>query len=223
MRIAPALAAVVLLGSLVVTPAFGSSCARAVEWNGTRYTDAGNLSGSPNFGRSVGSGVVPSCSEAGGCGRDGDEHVSVVSVAGVSANVAVAVEGMPEAVYLAPGYFAYLPGEPLHDAVVGTDAPKPNRRRGLRCREPFSLEGRVAFTPVGGTFIRVRVSDAGGSASEYHGRTLALEVDAQTRFERLERGGIPYVQEGDPIAAEGVLCLGGGGAFLYAVDRLSPA
>lgn len=221
LRLAAFVAFLLAILALVVSPAYGTSCVPLVEWNGVTYSGGMNLARAPMLGRSIGIGAVPPCGES-GCGGPDGRKVTIVEVADVPPEVAIASADVPQTVYVAPGYLAILPGEPLHDIVFGDRPGAPNQRRGFRCDELFRLDGVVAVTPVWGTNFRVRVTRASGSARERVGRTLNVFIDSRTEIMALRRNGIPYLEEGERVSVEGALCRGSGEAFLFAGDRLSP-
>ena len=211
------------IAGVIVSPAYGS-CALTVEWKDVSYVSV-SLTRELKIGPSLGIGAFPPCRDTAGagCQEEYAEPATIFAVPDVLPEVAVAVAGEARTIFLAPGYFAYLPGEALHDVMFGPDRSRPDWRKGVRCVEPFSVFGTVSFTPAPGTVFRLSVSAATGSARDRAGRTMELSVDGHTKIVGLERHGIPYVQERDEVKAEGVLCHRGGGAIFYAVDTLSEA
>jgi hypothetical protein len=152
------------------------------------------------LGEELGTGVIPSCSDTSPPDPTPEQNVTVRALAGISADVAVALERDPttspgeHTVYLAPGFLVQNPAHPLHDTLYGGPE-EPNEERGFECEPPVRFQARAATTP-GSVVFRVESEDAAvAPLLERHEGDVF--VDANTRVSGLEREGVPYVAEGD--------------------------
>ena len=186
------------------------TCAARITWNGHVYFGE-TFAKVPPATLMLGTGGRPTCADANGGEAGASQAVEVRRMIGVDPRVAVAVEGEREHAYLARGYFVQLPSHPLHRAL------------GRFQRTRSELEGcattrRLAFR---GT---VR-SDTGATLAVRRGRReTVLFVDAFTRFQGLDRNGLPYVEPGERIAVGAVECRGRDGRLHKTVPRrIAPA
>jgi hypothetical protein len=182
------------LGGPTRETARSSSCASAVQWNGTIYF--GNALAMPHGAR-LGSGTIPPCQSG-----DDPRRVVLTRLRDVNPTVAVAVAGDRDSVFLAEGFFPQLAGHPVHDAIERARGPLLRPRR---CRSRFERTGTV-------TEVRPLMLRSGAD-------TAAIELYADTRITGFLRAGEPYLQAGDRITVRGRVCAG----RTQFADRIRPA
>jgi hypothetical protein len=209
-RSVASIVALVAATGLLVGVSSDASCADMIEWKGVRY-EAANLEGAIHFLTRVGKANVPSCIDEDGAGcsvsRGATDERSVYRLPGVEPAVAVGARGpFGRTMYLAPGYFLQLPDHPLHIRVYGSSR-RPNEQARWQCGAAIDLVGRVVNqTPGLGRTFNVRFE--GDRVERQYGWT-ALFVDAYTTIRGFDRGGLPYIEEGDRLRATVRECTSG--------------
>ena len=198
-------------------------CAAVVVFDGITYW--GNALREPlEPAEKLGPGVIPSCGDTSPPDPTPEQNVTVRALAGISPNVAVAVERDPttssgeHTVYLAPGYLVQSAAHPLHDTLYSS-RDEPNEERGFECKPPVKFQARAATTP-GGVVFRVESEDAAVAPllERHEGEVF---VDAQTGVSGLEREGLPYVAEGDEFELIVRACAGDDGQRLLVAKSLT--
>jgi Family of unknown function (DUF6281) len=157
-------------------------CAAAIVFEDALYLGAGDEKGAPRPGKRAGEAVYPGCDDGGGA--EPDTPVNVRAVRGVPNSVALYADGD---LYVNHGYPTALPEHPLHAQL---DGGRRARVRGRRCR----LEGEILMLQP----LWVRAG----------GRRVNVVIDRRTEIHGFDRGGLPYLEEGDRIRIEARGCRG---------------
>ena len=114
--------------------------------------------------------IEPACNDAGQNERD--RAISVLTLDGVPADIAVVRRGAPNMLYVAGGSLVVSSAHPLHRALYRRTGRRSDRRRACR-REPRALRGTLAQASpsIVSTLMLRRGRD-----------TIAIEADPQTRL-----------------------------------------
>jgi hypothetical protein len=123
--------------------------------------------------------AIPGCNDGGG--PEPDHPTSVFAVRGVSPELAVIDDG---SLYVNVGYVTEVRDHPLHEVLHGDE-----RRRRTR-GSPCTVDGTV----IDRVFATWAQTDRG---------RISVGIDARTRIIGFDRGGLPYVDHGDPIRIHG--------------------
>jgi hypothetical protein len=158
--------------------------------------------------------TIPDCTAGGRCAPP-EESTAAFTLVGVPAELAFAVPGYYDGLFVAPGTFPELPDHPLHEAVFGPRS-RPDYRQG--CGEMFRLEGTVNL--AGPLRLEVTASEV-ELAEDQEGAWLV--VDAGTRIDGFDRKGIPTLAPGDEIVVRAQLCEGHGELPGAVADLIKPA
>jgi hypothetical protein len=192
--------AFLLASGMLATVALGESCAVTVRWNGTIYEDVPPRFALPERGAPLDGATIPDCTVGGRCAPP-EESVTAYALVGVPTEVAVAVPGHYDGLFVAAGTFPELADHPLHEAVFGRRN-RPDYRQD--CGEAFRLEGTVNLAAP----LRIDVTESEVELSEDQGAKLV--VDAGTRIDGFDRNGIATLAPGDEIVVRAQLCEGHG-------------
>jgi hypothetical protein len=167
-----------------------SACTAVLVWNDVAYDGVALDPPYPQPGAPLGDGTEPGCNDGGG-----DEPASSVplrEVEGVPPEVAVVIDGVPDALYTNPDYYVFLP---LPEGPG-------RRRRGAQCE----FAGEV----VGIDALRVHARR----------REWRVTVDEATRTTGFDRGTLAYLRLGDRVQVRGRRC--GGDAMIADRIALEP-
>jgi hypothetical protein len=159
--------AAALAGGVARAPVASASCAAAVVVDG-RVLFGSAVPRPSRLPPRAGTypAISPACNDTGG--DDPDRRTTVQRLRGLPPRVAVAVAGRPDTVYYAEDSLPTIGTHPLHAALFGNPQ-TPSYREHRRCRRYR-------------TAVRGQVVEAGGLRIRTAERTLAVSVDAATRF-----------------------------------------
>ena len=175
------------------------ACADGVVVNGERYVGTTLKGPNPKAGEPVEGGVQPGCNDGGP--YEPDVETGVREVSGVPPEVAVYRERGTRTIYLNAGYPTELPDHPLHDRIYGS-ADRPRRpARGRACRIDVEVRETWGYP----------IASAGG-------RSVILNIDAQTRVSGFGRDGLTYFERGDRLRVHGHGCA----RDVMHADRIEP-
>jgi len=198
--------AIVIVATLTMTGvlasvALGDSCAYSVRWNDVLYAGEATRFALPEPGRKLGEGALPWCGREGGACAPPEETVAVFALRGVPASVAIVDGASKDAILLAPGTFPELRDHPLHEAVYGLPSRPNHRSRG--CARPFTLAGEVTRTD---RLLWIEVDQAGGAGADLAGEETQIALDASTRIEGFDVGGVATLRDGDVVSIVARMC-----------------
>jgi hypothetical protein len=178
-----------------------ASCAAVVEWKGTTYYGTGRLLKPISLTGPLGEGTVPSCQDTVPGSPSHARPVALARVDGVQPEMAIAVAGETDTLYVAPQFFPQIPGTALHDLIYG-HRDVPNERVGIEgcpTSTMATIDGSVVSSNLG--FLRVDTADPD---AEFRGDN-PIFTDAATKITR-EDASTPYAEPGDSVRASLLVC-----------------
>jgi Family of unknown function (DUF6281) len=179
-----------------------ASCAAVVEWEGTTYYGTGGLPKAISLAGPLGEGTVPSCGDTAPGSPSPARSVALARVAGLPPEMAIAVAGETDTLYVAPQFFPQIPGTALHDLIYGPNRDVPDERVGEEgC--PVSTRATIDGTVVSSGFGTLRV-DAADPDAELPGDNPIFTY-ARTTITR-EGASTPYAEPGDSVQASVLVC-----------------
>ncbi|HMJ01199.1 MAG TPA: DUF6281 family protein [Gaiellaceae bacterium] len=180
-----------------VTASSGAQCAAALEWHGATYTGT-RVPHPLSFDGGLGEGTLPACGDNPGEGGRAATRTSLVAVAGVSPEQAVAIAGDSATLYVAYGYFPQQPGTALHRALYGNRPGLPDERENDCANTKLqTVEATVSTARLG--ILRVKLADGGDLPRE-----TFIFPDARTII--IADGDPPHVRPGDTVRADVLVC-----------------
>ncbi|HET7170058.1 MAG TPA: hypothetical protein VFI18_00315 [Gaiellales bacterium] len=201
-----------LAGGAAVPPAAGAACGLIVVWHDRAYWGFG---GGPaeSDGKRLDGAVEPGCNDTAGA-NERPSAVAARTIPAVPPAVAIFSEGHT---LVASGYFI----EPSDLRVGDAAVPIHDETRGCALGGPVRIVGPAhpGFGLIDVTVDRTTVR----LHHLLHGAALMFP-DGRTRFEGLERNGLPYIAEGQRVRVDARFCkVPGSIGTKIVARRISPA
>jgi hypothetical protein len=189
-----ALVLAVLAGGGLASPSAHASCIFVVVWHDRVYFAVGSPGPPPHPGALVRGAVEPGCNDTGGGITEPPTPIAARHISGVPAGVAILAR---DTVLVASGYFPEV-ANVLTGATMPTD-----ETRGCTLGGPVRITGTAQ--PEFG-FLNVHVEESTVHLHHLLRGSAHVEVDGNTRIERMARNGQPYIGGGQRVRVDARFC-----------------